>query len=99
FPAILPRSLHDALQIWMAFVGVLEGSRDDVDVRGTDREPARTGIAGHFPVADGAQRRHRSFLVHGGAGKPLQRSRVDVQRSGEVDRKSTRLNSSHVKIS
>src|SRR5690606_41179153 len=87
-PAIYPLSLHDALPIfsWAAAGSLLE------DAVSSDVPPARSApsepiLLGRRPVAEKLQRLDEVAAGH-------RRALIVTQ-----DRKSTRLNSSHVKIS
>src|SRR5690606_41407265 len=95
---IYPRSLHDALPIFLEVV--IQGARGqaEVDVIDTARDRTRTGAAAPTAFDDHRQRDLRVLgrgkrcepgVVPGrGVARALRRPR---------DRKSTRLNSSHVK--
>src|SRR5690606_42098405 len=87
--AVYPLSLHDALPIW----GVPgHGRRARGLVRGEEPE----GGGAQEPVVNGGGRRAAwPWRRPCGAGRGRRRS----PRGGRRDRKSTRLNSSHVKIS
>src|SRR5690606_41180590 len=82
-PMISTLSLHDALPIL--------GDRN-----GPDRQPrtCRAGARAHSQRDRGAQRESGGKPPH-----PLWRQRQGGERGRALDRKSTRLNSSHVKIS
>src|SRR5690606_40909974 len=98
-PGSYPLSLHDALPISGA-------QRDQIEVaqilahvapeRGRPGDDA--GISGDVARAD-----HRHAQPLALAGEPgadnVRRGQIAMERAAQQDRKSTRLNSSHVKIS
>src|SRR5690606_40152433 len=91
-PALHPRSLPDALPISVATR--LETGERTVFVRGNTGQAVRasSSVPGVFePVTIGGYQ-----YVDGGVVSPVP---VDAARQLGADRKSTRLNSSHVKIS
>src|SRR5690606_41589119 len=79
-------SLHDALPIW--------------DLRRDPPCPRHQRVAGQFEAQFGQQRREAEPVACA-TRRPLGQSGVGAAREqhGGLDRKSTRLNSSHVKIS
>src|SRR5207248_4850666 len=92
--AIYPLSLHDALPIY-----VLRDDRHDVARIGGDEdviEPERPGDA----LGHGRDRHHDEVvLILAGGGDALGREHADDAAGQVLDRKSTRLNSSHRTIS
>src|SRR5690606_41391221 len=90
-PALSTLSLHDALPIWVLRIGQLLVGRRQPPARGVHRgrQPGRRQIKPPFRGGCIVAARGQPPLPH-----PLHRHAPLVQ-----DRKSTRLNSSHVKIS
>src|SRR5690606_41990169 len=95
-PLVLTLSLHDALPISVDMAAVLGGVGQAAGVAGAEaaeqlRQWLRAGFAGEHHAGVGFAENQPVTLGMegpiGGAG------------AGQLDRKSTRLNSSHVKIS
>src|SRR5690606_41488571 len=96
---IYPRSLHDALPISIAAGEAGDGGRRRDQGEGGSTlagDPSRRAITGEIPWKEpaSAQRIGKAVLFNHGAVRQAGKLCGD-----ERDRKSTRLNSSHVKIS
>src|SRR5699024_12485029 len=83
-----PLSLHDALPILRRVLRAL---------RHADRDRPGGPLASQRLLAEAI--RHRTNLTVSGASGPLVAALDDVRALADLDRKSTRLNSSHVSIS
>src|SRR5690606_41423761 len=94
-PTVYTLSLHDALPISLFRRAGLRFQH----LRQADAQPAASGrVISRGPSDEARPPPIYSETSIGSPGPPL-RSRERVPRPGYLDRKSTRLNSSHVKIS
>src|SRR5207253_9898891 len=95
--AIYTLSLHDALPIYNGGVarGEKEETKDDADDDGEDVAESRPERATYKHLAHVAQH----VVAHAFSTGRVDITASDLQSVQSIDRKSTRLNSSHVAIS